>query len=404
MHSAAIPRVARDAGNGRSAPHRIAVLALAGLFACTPGSRVSDQKLERRSAALRSVLERFHAQSRFPGAVAGAWFADGSSVAVAVGVADRETKTPMPEDALLHAGSVGKTLFAAWVLGLVGEGRMGLDEKVSRYLGEESWYAGVPNGDSITVRMLLNHTSGIPEYGSAFMTSLIEQPGRVRQPLDAVKSVFGAEPLFPAGAKFGYTDVNYQLLQLLGERVTGSSAYAETRRRLLEPNGLARIVPADRKRIPGLVQGYAGEGNFLGFDALIAGDSLVLDPTFEGGGGGFVTNAADLARWMALFGEGKVYPASLEAEVLRGVPAGQLDVGADAQSGLGLEIVSTPLGPAYGHGGFFPGYLSLVLWYPDVGISLAVQVNSSAGNALARPLREVLHEAARALAEVDRRP
>jgi D-alanyl-D-alanine carboxypeptidase len=353
--------------------------------------------MERHTTALRQVLERYQAESRFPGAVAGAWLAGGSAVVSAVGVADRDRASPMRPDALLHAGSVGKTLFAALALQLVGDGRIALDERVSRYLGHEAWYPLVPNAETITLRMLLNHTTGIPGYGSEFMSSLIEDPGRRRSPLDAVQSVTGAQPLFPAGTRFSYSDVNYQLLQLLEEKVTGQSAYAEIQERVLRPLGLRRIVPADAKVIPGLVPGYAGAGFFLGFDAVMSDSGLILDPTFEGGGGGFVTNAADLARWMALFGQGRAFPVSLLPEVLRGVPAGQLDVGKDAVSGLGVEIVQTPLGSAYGHGGFFPGYLSLVLWYPDLGISVAVQVNTSAGDALGRPLREVLEEIARAL-------
>ena len=309
----------------------------------------------------------------------------------------------MPDTALLHAGSVGKTLFAAWALQLVGEGRLGLDEKVSRYLGAEQWYATIPNADAITVRMLLDHTSGIPEFGSAFMQALIEQPGRVRQPLEAVQSVAGAKPVAAAGTRFAYSDVNYQLLQLVAERITRGSAADEIERRLLEPNRLTRIVAANRRNIPGLVQGYAGQGFFLGFDAVLSNGSLILDPTFEGGGGGFVTNAGDLAKWMALFAEGRVFDADLLAEVRRAVPAGQLDVGANARSGLGIEIVDTPLGTAYGHGGFFPGYLSLALWYPDAGVSLAIQVNSSANGAVARPLRDVLLEAAQALRDTSAR-
>ena len=184
--------------------------------------------------------------------------------------------------------------------------------------------------------------------------------------------------------------------------MTGGSAYGEITRRLLEPLHLSNVIPADRKEIPGLVPGYAGAGSFMNFDAVMRDGRLILDPTFEGGGGGFVTNAGDLARWMPLLVEGKAFPVHLLPDVLRGVPAGQLDVGPDAQSGLGVEIVQTPLGPAYGHGGFFPGYLSLVLWYPDAGVSLAIQVNSSASDALSRPLRDVLLEAARALAAQER--
>ena len=368
------------------------------LFGCASAGTPASRLQASRAATIRTTLERFHSESRFPGAVVGAWFADSTSVAVAVGLADRDLRSPMTDQALLHAGSIGKTFFAALVLQLVGEGRVGLDDLVSRYLGAESWYAGIPNHETITVRMLLNHTSGLPEFGGDFMDSLIKEPGRARQPLDAVKSIVGASARFPAGTAFGYTDVNYQILQLLAERVTGQPAHLEIQRRILQPHRFSGVVPADRKRIPGLVQGYAGEGNFLGFDAVMVEGSLVLDPAFEGGGGGFVTNAGDLARWMPLFAEGKVYPASLLPDVRRGVPAGQLDVGKDALSGLGMEIVQTPLGLAYGHGGFFPGYLSLVLWYPEAGIALAIQVNSSADNALARPLRDVLHEMALALA------
>jgi D-alanyl-D-alanine carboxypeptidase len=367
------------------------LLALAGC-----GGR-SSALHQQRTAALREVLERFHHESKFPGAVAGAWFADGSTIVVAVGTADRDRATPMPPGALFHAGSVGKTLFAGLALQLVGEGRLTLDEKVSHYLGTEPWYGGIPNADAITVRMLLNHTSGIPEYGSEFMRSLIRDPGRKRSPLEAVQSVAGARPLFPAGERFSYTDVNYQLLQLVEEKITGTSAYAEIRRRILDPFRLNHIIPADAKRIARLVPSYAGKGFFLGFDAVLGDSGLILDPSFEGGGGGFITNPGDIARWMALFAEGKVFPAALLPEVRRGVPAGQLDVGPQALSGLGLEIAQTPLGIAYGHGGFFPGYTSLVLWYPERGISLAIQVNSSAEGALARPLRDVLEEAGRAL-------
>lgn len=355
---------------------------------------------EKRAATLRTVVEKFYAESRFPGAVAGAWFADDSSAVVAVGLADRDQRLPMPEGALLHAGSAGKLFFAALTLQLVGEGRIALDDKVSQYLGAETWYAAIPNSETISIRMLLHHTTGIPGYGEDFMVSLIQEPGRARVPLDAVKSVAGAKAAFPAGTAFEYSDVNYQLLQLVAERVTGKSAYDEIRRRFLVPQGLAKVVPADRTAIPGLVQGYAGKDSFMGFDAVMKDGSLILDPGFEGGGGGFVTNAGDLARWTALFAEGKVFPAQLLSEVRRGVPAGQLDVGKDAMSGLGIEMVETPLGRAYGHGGFFPGYLTLTLWYPGAGVALAIQANSSASDALSRPLRDVLGEAARALADL----
>jgi D-alanyl-D-alanine carboxypeptidase len=296
----------------------------------------------------------------------------------------------MPADGLLHAGSVGKTLFAAYALQLVDQRRLQLDEHVSAYIGNQPWYYYLPNAEQITVRMLLNHTSGIPEYGRGFMAALKRDPSKRRTPLDAVRSVEDARPLFRAGTRFSYSDVNYQVLQLLCEQLTDKDAYREIQRRLLDPLRLTRILPATSRNIPGLLPGYAGKDFFLGFDAVMVDSQLVLDPNFEGGGGGFVANAGDLARWIAIFARRR--------DIARdAVPAGSLDVGANARSGLGIEIAQTPLGLAYGHGGFFPGYLTLALSYPDQGIAVAVQVNSSARDALSRPLREVVAEAVAAL-------
>lgn len=362
---------------------------------CLSGLLTGSLVAQPTEAKLHDLLQRFHAESRFPGAVLAVWRPGSDPVVAAVGLADRERKTPMTSRALLHAGSAGKMIFAALALDMVAHRRMTLDDRVARYLGGEPWYSRLPNGDSITVRMLLNHTSGLPEYGSDFMGALIDKPGERRTPLDAVKSVLGEKPKHAAGSAFAYSDVNYQVLQLMMERIMGGSAYQAIGRLLLEPNGFAGIVPTDRKLIPGLVQGYAGEKSFMGFDAVLGDSGFKLDPAFEGGGGGFATTAGDLARWMGLFMLGQVFSADLMPEVVRGVPAGQMDVGKEALSGLGVEIVETPLGKAYGHGGFFPGYLTLVLWYEGPKLAVAIQVNSSAGDALARPLREVLLEAAR---------
>lgn len=402
------PRVVRACGVGWLGLHQglsirirtARILATATVSVIVVACQPQGPTRADREAALRGVLERFHAESRFPGGVAGAWFSEDSSVVVApVGFVDRERQTAMPPSARLHAGSVGKMLYAALALQLVGEGRIALDDKVSKYLGDQPWYGTLPNAPDITVRMLLDHSSGFPEYGYEFMVDLIENPGRPRTPLDAVKSVAGAKAKSAPGEKFSYSDVNYQVLQLLAERVTGAPAEAEINRRFVRPLALTSFVPATTTRIPGLVQGYAGSDNFMRFDLVMKDSALILHPAFEGGGGGYVTNAGDLARFAALFAEGKIVPASLLPEMRRGIPAGQLDVGANAESGLGVEMAPTPLGKAYGHGGFFPGYLSAVLWYPERGVAVAIQVNSSAKDALARPLREFLLEAARALTD-----
>lgn len=349
----------------------------------------------RRRETVRRILQEFRDKSKFPGAVAGVYFADDSSLAVAVGHSDRDARTPMRASDLLHAGSVGKTLFASFALQLIAERRMSLDTHIVQYVGRESWFSRLPNGEAITVRMLLNHTSGLPPFGNEFMQGLAQSPSKQRSPLDAVKSVLGAKPLHQAGTKFSYSDVNYLVLGLIAEHVAGKRAYDEITRRLLKPLELRRIIPADHRVIPGLVPGYAGLGNPFGGDQIMLDGTLVLDPRFEWAGGGFVANAEDLARWIAAFCRGRAFDRKLLAEVFTPVDAPELGTG--ARYGLGVTIEDTPLGKAYGHGGFFPGYLTWVRWYPQQQIAVALQINTSDDALIARPIREVLNELATAL-------
>lgn len=352
---------------------------------------------EKRRAAAQRILGEFHRGSKFPGAVAGIAWDGGPSLAVAVGRADRETGRPMRDSDLLHAGSAGKTFFAALALQLVAEKRLGLDDRIIKYLGRREWFPRLPNGGAITARMLLNHTSGVPPFGREFMRQLAEAPGRARSPLEGVKSVLGAEPLHPAGTKFSYSDVNYLLLGLVVEEVTGRDAYREITRRLLGPLRLRRVAPADRPAIPGLVPGYAGAGNPFGGDRVLKGGRLVLDPRFEWAGGGFVTNPEDLARWLAAFCRGRAFGPALLPEVFTGVEAP--DLGEGARYGLGVVIEDTPAGRAYGHGGFFPGYVTWVRYYPERRVAVALQLNTSDDSLIKKPLRDVLDELAAAASQ-----
>jgi D-alanyl-D-alanine carboxypeptidase len=194
-----------------------------------------------------------------------------------------------------------------------------------------------------------------------------------------------------------YSDLNYSVLGLVSESVTGKRAYDEIRRRLLKPLRLGRIIPADRPAIPGLVPGYAGAGNPFGGDEIMKNGKLVLDPRFEWAGGGFVANAEDLARWIAAYCQGRAFNSKLLPEVFKGVDAPPL--GAGARYGLGVVIEDTPMGKAYGHGGFFPGYVTWVRWYPERRIAVAVQLNTSDDALITRPIRDVMNDLVKAVEE-----
>ena len=295
----------------------------------------------------------------------------------------------------LPSGSTGKTFVSAVVLQLVSEGQFRLDEHISKWFERDPWFGHLPNGSATTIRMLLNHTSGIPDHVTerGFIRDVLAAPDRVWKPEEMVKYILDARPLAPAGTAFHYTDTNYILLGMVIERVTGSSYYAELQRRILDPLELRNVVPTDRLRVPGVVQGYSGglERSWLAYgrdslsqapkpgsaaaaDAMLANEAFVVNPQFEWTGGGLATTAEDLGRWAKLVFEARAYPQAMLDEALRGRPS----TPGGGYYGLGVGVSETPLGPRYGHGGFFPGYRTAMAYFPKQRVAVAIQTNTSA--------------------------
>jgi D-alanyl-D-alanine carboxypeptidase len=337
------------------------------------------------SARVQAVLDSLYGTGTVPGVTLGIALSDGSVLGFAAGEADTARSVALrPEDRML-AGSVGKTYVAAVALQLAAEGRLRLDDPVATYLAERPWFARLPNARDVTVRMLMNHTSGIEryEFDPRFAADLTAQPDRVWRPEEQIAYILDKEAPFPAGQGWTYSDTNYLLLGLVIEAVTGAALNAEIARRVLRPLELNETAPADRRTLPGLVQGYAGPNNpFGGSDAMIRDGQFAFNPQFEWAGGGYYTSARDLARWARLAYTGHAFPDSLLAQALAGVPARGLGPG--ARYGLGVIVQETTLGTAHGHSGFFPGYLTEVRYYPQYGFAVAVQVNTSHGRPFGR--------------------
>jgi len=348
--------------------------------------------------ALQLKLDEWHKAGSFPGATLGVVLANGDSggesFGLAVGFSDRELKTPMkPRDRML-AGSVGKTFAAATALQLVKEGKIGLDDKIEKYLGREPWFARLPNAKDITVRQLMNHTSGLVryEFKDEFTKDLTANPEKVWKPAELVAYLLGEKAPFAAGQGWDYSDTNYIVLGMIIEKVTGQRFYDAANTRLLKPLKLEDTIPQDGLRLNGVVQGYAGANNpFGGRDAMIQDGKFAINPQFEWTGGGYVSTAEDLARWAKMIYEGKAFSSELLPQVVDGVAAPML--GGETRYGLGVIIRKTRLGTAYGHSGFFPGYMTDMMYFPEHKVAVAVQVNTSVGRSLGKPLGRVLVEA-----------
>jgi D-alanyl-D-alanine carboxypeptidase len=239
----------------------------------------------------------------------------------------------------------------------------------------------------------MNHSSGLVryEFKDQFTKDLTANPEKVWKPSELVAYLLDEKPPFAAGQGWDYSDTNYIVLGMIIEKVTGKKFYDEAQRRLLKPLKLNDTIPQDGVQLKGVIQGYAGVNNpFGGKDAMIHEGKFIINPQFEWTGGGYASTTLDLARWARMIYEGDAFGSELLPQVLDGVPAPML--GRETKYGLGVLIRKTAAGTSYGHSGFFPGYMTDMMYFPDHKVSVAVQVNTSVGRSLGKPLGRVLAE------------
>jgi D-alanyl-D-alanine carboxypeptidase len=302
---------------------------------------------------LNEIMHRLTTVDGGPGALIRVSDRRGDAVLTS-GVADVTSRAPMRGDSGFRIGSMTKMFVATTVLQLVGERRVVLDAPVERYL------PGVVRGNGndgrvITVRQLLQHTSGIPDYlNHLSLEEVLNDPLAHHDTRDLVNIALAHPPTFEPGTGWSYSNTGYLLAGMLIEKVTGHTYGEEIRRRIIEPLGLRRTyVPVDASAIPGPhPRGYARPGQ----DAPLM-DLTAINPSVAGASGSMISSSADVDRFLgALVGGRLLRPAQLR-EMMRTRPTGSPDGGA---YGLGLESDPLPCGGlSWGHDGGILGYQTL---------------------------------------------
>lgn len=255
-------------------------------------------------------------------------------------------------------GSATKTFTATVLLQLVGDGQLTLDDTVER------WLPGVVDdngndGSRITVRQLLQHTSGLFNYTSDFpemdtKENFLAQRYTTWTSRQLVAIAMRHTPNFAPGTRWEYSNTNYILAGMIIERITGRSWQHEVEQRIIAPLGLhSTLAPGTSPRVPGPhMHGYS---NFGSGEAI---DATAFNPTAAGSAGAIVSTTGDLIRfWSALIGGRLLRPAQL-AEMQSTVPAPALaEEWPGARYGLGIMWIPLTCGGGYwGHGGDMPGY------------------------------------------------
>jgi D-alanyl-D-alanine carboxypeptidase len=312
---------------------------------------------------------------------------DGSrSVRVAAGSADLTPRMPMRVTDRFRVASITKTFVATVVLQLVGQGRMSLDDTVER------WVPGlVPGGAGITVRQLLNHTSGLFDYiddgdGTILKPYLRGEVNHVTPPRRIVEVATSHPPHFVPGMKHRYSNTNYIVLGLVVEAVTGHPLTAELRRRILQPLQLRRTTfDATAARIAGRhAHGYRETGPGGQVQELD-----VLSSSLTWAAGALVSTAGDVARFYRTLLQGRLLLPDLLHEMETTVPSGP----PGERYGLGLfQTRRLDVGPGYrlpcassvwGHDGSFAGWISYAYNSLDGRRQMVVLINTDSLSARA---------------------
>lgn len=310
-----------------------------------------------------------HRGAVFPGALLHVTAPELGVWSGAAGVADVDTGEAMRPDSKFGIGSITKTFVSVVVLQLVEEGVLSLDDTLPEVLSEKT-VTRFPDSDRITVRMLLNHTSGIPEWvGQTTVEATAADPSTIWD-IETILDLAAAQaPYFPPGEGYMYSNTDYTLLGMIIEQATGKSWREQVRSRILEPLGMDDTVvrdPGDTSMPDGHAHGYGDLGSGVV-------DVTYADPSMAGAAGGnaIVSTAADLARFLDAVLAGELFqdPATL-AEMLDFVDAPD-EHGFPYWYGLGLERYIFPEGiTLIGHAGGAVGYGSVMYHAPDHGVTI----------------------------------
>ena len=327
-------------------------------------------------AVLDARLELLRAKYGMPGISAAILFADGSIWRGTAGLADVAARRPVTSDTEFSVASVSKTFTAALILALAQDGRLGLDSSAKTYV------PALAIDPAITIRELLDHTSGLRDFyfHPRIDKALLTQRARA---WDTARSMsYVRTSLAKPGVSWLYSNTNYLVLGIIAEAVGGAPVAKQLSDRFFTPLGLGHTYDQTASTPPGPVaRGYRFTGSKTSLPAIDLFDGTQIVPftsvvTAAGAAGSIATNAGDLVRWArALYGGDALDRASRDAmlaDIVRTAPYHPT-----VAYGLGVQAVQVDGRLTLGHSGRFLGSRAVVRWLPAEQIAIAVLTNQS---------------------------
>lgn len=320
-------------------------------------------------AALQQVLDE-RIDPNGPGVVLLVQTPTDGVVVVSQGLADIENNIPIQRSDRFRVGSITKTFVATVVLQLQEAGELSIDDPAADYLPDEV-AESLANADTATVRQLLSHTSGIPDYAEtdAFWEEVEADPTYAWTAAEAIAYAYDSEASFAPGEDFEYSNSNYLLLELIINNITGESLAQQLRSRIFDPLGMTNSYVEISETLPGgFTQSYGSEDE--------DGNPIIENVTEinEGNGlgdGGIISTVDDLATFIHALLDGQLLELDSLAEMLDGA-----HVDDELEYGLGIYSAESPYGDFMGHSGQTAGFLGEMWYAPDEGITIIALSNS----------------------------
>ena len=349
-------------------------VAIASVAAC------SDDTVAGPSAGgLQGLVDSLARAHDLPGLVVAVRHAGEEPSVIASGRAELASGRRMTTLDRFRIGSITKPMVATVILQLADEGRLSLDDSLAHFLP-----GLLPDGGRITIRQLLNHTSGVGDYidDQGFIDAVFAQPSRVWTPHELIAIGDAMPRSFAPGAadRWEYSNTNYIVLGLVAEEV-GDQPIAELlRQRVFEPLGMTSTYLAAETSLPApFAQGYV---DLIGIDDFAVG--TLVSPTVAGAAGAVVSTAEDVLRFVEALAAGDLVSPGSHAARLTTVPASGVYLAGgsiDFEYGLGVLV-----GDGWvGHDGAIPGYEAEAYAKTDVG-SMVVLLNKSTADFAVLPI------------------
>jgi D-alanyl-D-alanine carboxypeptidase len=327
------------------------------------------------SKRLQRTLEAARKRYGLPGVSATIILPNGATWSGVAGYADSVKRRKVAVDTPFAVASVTKTFTAALILRLADQGKLSIDDHLSK------WLPSYPNARRITLRMLLQHTSGLPDFfaSGALETAMLKNRRRVFTPAEVLTFARGLR--FTPGTGYYYSNTNFVLLGLVAEKAGGKPWATQVHTELLDPLGLTGTYIQASEKPPGraAAHGYryfsgavVGRGRDQGDRTGVVPFTSVVTAAWSAGA--IAATTPDLARWARALYTGRVLsPASTRAMMDVGRTT---KLGASRHYGLGMSrllIGGRFIG--YGHSGSIGGFRSAIRYFPKEHTAVAVLFN-----------------------------